>query len=88
MLWWHGSGWDWLAMTVVMFAFWGLLIWALAALLGDRLGGQLGRGPEKPEELLARRFAAGEIDEDEYRARLETLRATRSVHTPPSSTAR
>jgi putative membrane protein len=29
-----------------------------------------------PEQLLAERFARGEIDEDEYRRRLDTLRGT------------
>jgi putative membrane protein len=35
-----------------------------------------GRQPRGPEQLLARRFAAGEIDEDEYRRRLAALRNT------------
>ena len=30
-----------------------------------------------PEELLAQRYARGEIDEAEFRSRLETLRASR-----------
>jgi putative membrane protein len=29
-----------------------------------------------PEQILARRFAAGEIDEEEYRSRLAALRNT------------
>lgn len=36
--------------------------------------GQGGQGPG-PEQLLAERFARGEIDAEEYRHRLETLRS-------------
>lgn len=32
------------------------------------------RASESAEEVLRRRFAAGEIDEDEYRRRLDVLR--------------
>ena len=38
---------------------------------GHRHGPVLGRAT--PEELLAERFARGEIDEQEYRLRLDTL---------------
>jgi hypothetical protein len=31
MWWWHGSGWGWITMMLVMFAFWGLVIWAVVA---------------------------------------------------------
>ena len=37
--------------------------------------GAAGR-PRGPEQILARRFAAGEIDEEEYRRRLAALRNT------------
>lgn len=33
--------------------------------------------PAAPEQMLAERFARGEIDADEYRHRLETLHASR-----------
>ena len=75
MWWWHGSGWGWFAMTVVMFAFWGFIIWAVVALArGERPAAST---TTDPETLLARRFAAGEIDEDEYQSRLDTLRRSR-----------
>jgi putative membrane protein len=32
----------------------------------------------RPEEVLAERFAAGEIDENEYRRRLDALRVASS----------
>jgi putative membrane protein len=67
---------------------WGLvstLLWialiVLVVVLVVRLVGNTGSRPptgpppaETAEELLRRRFAAGEIDEDEYRRRLEVLR--------------
>jgi putative membrane protein len=43
-------------------------------------GGGAGRPAPGPEEILARRFANGEISEDEYQRRLTALRQNR----PPS----
>jgi putative membrane protein len=74
-MWWtHGDwGWGaWLTMTVVMVAFWGLVFWLITSVARDP-----GRGRDPgadPERILAERFAAGEIDADEYQQRLETLR--------------
>lgn len=31
MWWWNGSGWGWFAMTVLMLAFWGFIVWAVVA---------------------------------------------------------
>jgi putative membrane protein len=73
MWWWHGSGWGWITMMLVMFAFWGLVIWAVVAVARS---GRPTAASSDPEAVLARRFAAGEIDEDDYRARLATLRAS------------
>ncbi|MEV7186048.1 SHOCT domain-containing protein [Kitasatospora sp. NPDC093102] len=44
---------------------------------GPRGWGQVGQGSQgvSPEQLLAERFARGEIDAEEYRHRLETLRS-------------
>lgn len=76
MWWWHGSWgwWGWLGMTVGMVVFWGLLIWGVLTLIGYP-----GRGAERrsPEDVLADRFAHGEIDADEYRRRLDVLREDR-----------
>src|SRR6266702_995356 len=57
------SWWGWLAMSVGMIAFWGLVIWAIVAIF--RGSDWTWRRPD-PERILAERFAAGEIDEDEY----------------------
>jgi putative membrane protein len=73
MGWWHdSSGWGWLSMTLTMIALWGLVIWVVVVVVGT--GRRSGREASDPELVLARRFAAGEIDEDEYRRRLALLR--------------
>ncbi len=41
-------------------------------------------GSSEAEKTLAERFAQGDIDEVEYRARLEVLRANRPGPTPPT----
>lgn len=71
MWWWHGSVWGWFTMMLVMLAFWGLVIWAVVAVAR---GGRPTASTADPEAVLAGRFAAGEIDEHEYRARVATLR--------------
>jgi putative membrane protein len=80
----HMSGWGWFGMTIGMISFWGLLI-GLAVLVyrmltrGNASGGTTssgeGRGPAAtdPRQILAERYARGEIDEDEYQRRLATL---------------
>ncbi|NBM14452.1 SHOCT domain-containing protein [Streptomyces sp. GC420] len=75
----HGvSGWGWFAMSVGMILFWALII-TLAVLLFRALN----RPPEHPhtpavptpEDILRERLARGEIDEDDYRRRLNALHA-------------
>ena len=73
----HLSAWGWFGMTLGMVLFWGLVIAAIVWLVrapgrGDREPGVL---PPRatPEQLLAERFARGEIDETEYRGRLAAL---------------
>jgi putative membrane protein len=71
----HMSGWGWALASIGMVAFWGLLITGIVLLVR-----YLGRTSEQqasartPEQLLAERFARGEIDESEYRDRLDALR--------------
>jgi putative membrane protein len=51
---------------------------------GGGMGPWGGPGPARdddPEQILARRFAAGEIDEEEYRRRLEALRSRQYADT-------
>src|SRR5262249_20728495 len=77
MMYWYGngmSGWGYVLMTAVMVLFWGLVIVGGIALVRFLTSGSW-RWPERlaPEDVLAERFARGEIDEAEYRERLQVL---------------
>ena len=87
-----GPGFGWFLLIPL---FWVLLIVAVVAIFGRRWRrggpGPWGSGPHAwhaaqatvgAESVLAQRFANGDIDEKEYRARLEVLRATGPV--PPA----
>lgn len=81
MYWWGDqvTGWGWVLMSISSVAFWALLIAGVVALVRfSRTAGADRRQPSRPtpEQLLAERYAQGEIDETEYRARLGTLEAT------------
>ncbi|KQV19303.1 MULTISPECIES: SHOCT domain-containing protein [unclassified Kitasatospora] len=79
----HGmNGWGFGLMTIGMLLFLGLVVVGGLALLRrlDRLPEQhpaSAPAAPAPEQLLAERYARGEIDTDEYRHRLETLRQGR-----------
>jgi len=64
------SGWWWL-MAPVMIAFWALVIWGVVTLVrgSERTGGE-----RRAEDILAERFASGELDEAEYRRRRDIVR--------------
>ena len=71
----HMSGWGWVGMTLSTVLFVGLLV--VGGLLLVRAARQQERPtPSSPEQLLAERFARGDIDEEEYRRRLTTLNDT------------
>lgn len=79
MMWgWQGwSWWGWLLMTVSMVAFWGLIIWLIVAIFrGSGWSWPRHEGPDQ-QQILAERFARGEIDEQEYQRRLDVLRSAR-----------
>ncbi len=74
-------GWGgWLAMGTVMVVLWILVIggsiWAVRTLAGDRgrTGDRLPRS--SADEVLAQRFARGEIEEDDFRHRRDVLSAS------------
>jgi putative membrane protein len=76
MMWWNGdwNGWAWFAMSVSMLVFWalvGVLIWAVVRSVSSPSG-----TPTTPsaEDILRQRYAAGELDDEEYVRRLHTLR--------------
>jgi len=73
-------GWDgWIPMTIVMVVFWGLVIAAIV--VGVHSIADWTRHRSSPpldsnraQDVLAERFARGEIDEDEFRRRTTALR--------------
>jgi putative membrane protein len=72
-----GSG-GYVLMMVGVVLFAGLVVATIAVLTrgGDRNrpSGRLPSMPRTPETILAERFARGEIDDDEYQARMDGLR--------------
>jgi putative membrane protein len=78
MMWWYGNGmggWGYALMLVINVLFWGLIIFGVVALVRYLASGDRAAGPRlTPEQLLAERFARGEIDEEEYHQRLTILR--------------
>jgi putative membrane protein len=83
MMWGYGGGMGWgaILMTISMLLVLGLIGYGLVALVrylnprsSGTAAGVAGAAGSGPEQLLASRFAAGEIDEQEYRHRLDILR--------------
>jgi putative membrane protein len=76
-MWWSDgtAWWGWLLMSLGMFAFWGGLIWLVwYAITHTSTGAMSAPSMNSPEQILGERFARGEIDADEYRARRDALR--------------
>jgi putative membrane protein len=86
MMFWYGhdmSGWGWFGASLGMIVFWALIITVLVLLFrglgrSTPVGSRdvASRTTPSAEELLAERFARGEIDEDEYQRRLRVLRSS------------
>jgi uncharacterized membrane protein len=73
-----GGGWTWfwpiaLALQV---AFWALVVWLMARLVGPWLRA---RQPKGPERILAERFADGTLSEEDYRRRIDVIRGLRET---------
>jgi putative membrane protein len=77
MGWYHdGMGWSgWLGMALGMVAFWGLVVWAVVVLFRSTESQGTRATDHDPRGILDDRFARGEIDEVEYHARADVLRA-------------
>ena len=92
--WGGGPGWlffliplFWITLLVVVFAIAGRR-WRRRAVEGGYhpgFHGAWGAAARNAESTLAERFAQGDIDEKEYRARLEVLRANNSPQRPTAS---
>jgi putative membrane protein len=72
----HMSGWGYALGITGTVLFWGLLVLAVAIAVRylARQHQENLPPPRTAEQILAERFARGEIDADEYRQRLDTLR--------------
>ena len=81
--WGMGAG-GWIAMTVFWVALITLVVWLVVRVLpggGDnvREGRREGfAGTETPEQILDRRYAAGELDLESYQVMRATLASSRS----------
>jgi putative membrane protein len=82
MMWWYGSGmggWGYALMSLGNVLLWALLILGVVTLLRHR--SRSGSTEPRPtaEELLAERFARGEIDADEFARRRELLHSSDTI---------
>jgi putative membrane protein len=78
-----GNGWGWMAGGLMMLIFWGALV-ALVVFLVRGFGARSPQGEEKrngpaARDILAERFARGEISEDEFDQRRRVLERGASV---------
>ena len=97
MMFWYGGGWAWWQsglMWIGMIAFWGLLIWAIYALVAGatrRTGLGLRErepGDDDARRILDQRLARGEIDTDEYRQLRDALASSDDRSTAGSESNR
>jgi putative membrane protein len=90
MMWWGDGDWSigsWLVMSLMMLTFWGLLAGLIVALVRGRsqprdTSGAHHQSSHRPEDVLADRFARGEIDEEEFTRRRSVLHATHDSSHP------
>lgn len=86
MMWWNHGAWgagDWFAMSLMMIVFWGLLIalvgWLVRSSRNSHNSHNSHNGmgtrsvTPRANEVLAERFARGEIDADEFGRRRALL---------------
>ena len=83
MMWWDDSGWNasqWILMSLMMLIFWGGLIALVVWVVQSLRRGTTMPTPAPPrggaEDILAERFARGEIDHAEYMQRMSALRSS------------
>ncbi len=88
----HGFGFGWIFLLLIPLFWIGVVVLLVSLARRRGMRGGWGHGHGHPywgaasrgaESTLAERFAQGDIDEKEYRARLEVLRAN-NTFTPPA----
>lgn len=77
---WYGgmSAVGWVLMSIFWVALIAVIVWVVASLLSRGGGREQANLAERPEEILDRRFAAGEIDASAYDAQRAKLREARA----------
>jgi putative membrane protein len=71
-----GAWWAWLIGAVVLVILVGLVVFAVLRMMTSPGTGRTGVSERRSaEDVLAERFARGQIDEDEYRRRRDALRS-------------
>jgi len=80
---WGNQGWGvgtWIVMAVAMVIFWAIVVFGVVALMRylghshDTPSGPSSGPTSGPEAILRERLARGEIDEEQFRKTLGTLR--------------
>ena len=74
----YGGGWSWVITALVLALFFAVVITAIVVVVryltaGARHGDQASAA-RSAEDVVAQRFAHGEIDDTEYRQRMTALR--------------
>jgi putative membrane protein len=76
-------------MSLGMVVFWGGVIWLVWYAVTHAGSGTESSGPTRsPDRILDERFARGEIDADEYRARRDALHSTNGQETTSAGSRR
>lgn len=78
---WDDGGWGpgaWIWMSMMMIVFWGgliaLVVWLVRSVGANQHTAQTpATSTARADQLLAERFARGEIDEDEFKRRRDVL---------------
>ena len=80
---WHMTGWGWAAMSAMTLVVVALVVVLVLLLARGSSPGPRSQEPLDPEQIMAQRFARGEIDETEYQRRRQAINA-RDQRSSPS----
>jgi putative membrane protein len=72
----HMTGWGWFGLTLSAVLFVALLVGGGMLLIRFARQQEAPSTSPSPEQILAERYARGELDEQQYRQQLATLRDT------------